>query len=193
MKYLALIVIVLLVGCTSSQQVGKREATQQQEILPDLDGFGAQLAAELGQYVRPFKPNSTLAVTSFFKANQLDDTIDGQGSGLSVALQESLMTHLSQMGADVVEYRLRNALSLQSSADSMLSRELNKLNQRQKIDLVVVGTIVESRDTYLVNARLVDTLHNRAVSAASISIPKAAMWGTERVTNRDGQIIRSQY
>ncbi|RXE85384.1 FlgO family outer membrane protein [Pseudoalteromonas sp. A757] len=193
MKYLVLIMVMFMVGCTNGHQFGKREATQQQEALPDLDTFGAQLAVELGQYVRPFKPNSTVAVTSFFRANQLDNTLDGQGFGLGLALQESLMTHLSQMGADVVEYRLRNALSLQSSADSMLSRELDMLNQRQKIDLVVVGTIVESRDTYLVNARLVDTLHNRSVSAASISIPKIAMWGTERVTNRNGQIIRSQY
>ncbi|NKC18103.1 hypothetical protein CWC29_004495 [Pseudoalteromonas sp. S4498] len=193
MKYLVLIMVMFMVGCTNGHQFGKREATQQQEALPDLDTFGAQLAVELGQYVRPFKPNSTVAVTSFFRANQLDNTLDGQGFGLGLALQESLMTHLSQMGADVVEYRLRNALSLQSSADSMLSRELDMLNQRQKIDLVVVGTIVESRDIYLVNARLVDTLHNRSVSAASISIPKTAMWGTERVTNRNGQIIRSQY
>ncbi|RRS06695.1 hypothetical protein EAG18_21035 [Pseudoalteromonas sp. J010] len=193
MKYLVFIFVFWLTACTSSEQVGKRELTQQREILPDFDGFGAQLAAELGQYVRPFKPNSTVAVTSFFRANQLNDVIVGQGSGLGVALQESLITHLSQMGADVVEYRLRSALSLSDSADSMLSRELKAINQRQKIDLVVVGTIVESRDSYLVNARLVETLHSRAVSAASLSIPKSALWGSERATSRDGLIIRSQY
>ncbi|PCK33251.1 FlgO family outer membrane protein [Pseudoalteromonas piscicida] len=193
MKYLSLILVIWLAGCSSSQPVSKREATQQHEVLPHFDDFAAQLATELGQYVRPFKPNSTIAVTSFFKANQLTASIDGQGSGLSVALQESLITHLSQMGANVVEYRLSSALSLSDTADSMLSRELSAINQRQKIDLVVVGTIVESRDSYLVNARLVDTLHNRAVSAASISVPKGALWGAERVTNRDGQILRSQY
>ncbi|WP_440055591.1 FlgO family outer membrane protein [Pseudoalteromonas sp. T1lg65] len=193
MKYLALVLAVLLVGCTNTQRVVESEATLQQEELPSIDDFGAELAAQLGQYVRTFKPNSTIAVMSFLKADDFNEVTQDQGAGLSLALQESLITHLTQMGAEVVEYRLRNSLSLRNSADSMLSRELKTLNQRQKIDLAVVGTVVESRDRFMVNARLVDTLHNKAISAASIAIPKSAMWGKERVSTRDGRLIRSQY
>ena len=89
------------------------------------------------------------------------------------------------MGADAVEYRLSESLSFHDAADNMLSRDLAKVVQRQKIDLVVVGTIVETQDAYLVNARLVGTLHNKAVSAAAVSIPKSVMWGTQNVTHRD--------
>ncbi|MEI5638152.1 MULTISPECIES: FlgO family outer membrane protein [unclassified Pseudoalteromonas] len=193
MKFLIWFTVLFMVACSNTSTTSTSNNTVDANTLPNIESYGAQLAQSLGQHVRPYKPNSTVAVTSFFKADALQQVTTGQGAGLSVALQESLITHLTQMGADVVEYRLSESLSLQDAADNMLTRELANVVQRQKIDLVVVGTIVETQDAYLVNARLVGTLHNKAVSAAAVSIPKSVMWGTQNVTHRDGQLIRSQY
>ena len=193
MKFLIWFTVLFMVACSNTRTTSTSNNTVDASPPPSIEYYGAQLAKSLGQHVRPYKPNSTIAVTSFFKADALQQVTTGQGAGLSVALQESLITRLTQMGADVVEYRLSESLSFHDAADNMLSRDLAKVAQRQKIDLVVVGTIVETQGAYLVNARLVGTLHNKAVSAAAVSIPKSVMWGTQNVTHRDGQLIRSQY
>ncbi|MEI8618106.1 FlgO family outer membrane protein [Pseudoalteromonas sp. B193] len=56
------------------------------------------------------------------------------------------------MGYHTVEYRLGNNLSLSESSDSILSRDLSKLRNRQNIDLVITGTVTRQQHAYIVNA-----------------------------------------
>jgi TolB-like protein len=142
----------------------------------------------------PYKGNARIAVTSFYMADGLGtDLAEDQGSGLSQQIQESLLTQFTQLGFHTIEYRLENTLNLQQSADSVLSRDVNTLRQRQNIDFVITGTLTRQQHAYIVNARLVNTKDLRIVSAASTEIPINVMWGAEKVQQRDGQLYRSEY
>jgi hypothetical protein len=112
---------------------------------------------------------------------------------LSLQIQESLLTQFTQLGYHTVEYRLGNNLILAQNADSILSRDLSKLRNRQNIDLVITGTVTRQQHAYIVNARLVNIENKQVLSAGSTEIPINVMWGNEKIQQRDGSLYRSEY
>jgi TolB-like protein len=160
----------------------------------DLHSYVGALAAQLGDMTIPVKPNERIAVTSFLMVDGLErQTASGQGRGLSQQVQESLMTYFAQMGYQTTEYRLEDAIVLHDTADSILTRDVEKLRNRQNIDYVLTGTMTEQQHAYLVNARLTSLIDGLVMSAATIEIPKNVMWTTEKVQMRNGVIYRTDY
>ncbi|MDK1287433.1 FlgO family outer membrane protein [Pseudoalteromonas umbrosa] len=196
MRFLILVFMFLLAGCSSSSWLQPKPEKVEKKAPParSLHSYVGEMATQLSQYSRPLKPGASVAVTSFFKDNELGaDTLNNQGAGLSNQVQESFITYLTQMGLQVVEFRIQRSINLSTEADSILSRDIDKLKERHKFDLILTGSVSESIDSFTIHARLIDMVSSKTVSAASISLPKETLWGEEQVQMRDGLLHRSQY
>lgn len=197
MRLLVYFVFLVLVGCslTEEQQKTPPRETPKSPMAPyTVHQYVTDLSSQLSRIQGPYKGNARIAVTSFYMADGLGTKLaQDQGSGLSQQIQESLLTQFTQLGFHTIEYRLENTLNLQSTADSVLSRDIKTLRQRQNIDFVITGTLTRQQHAYIVNARLVNTKDQRVVSAASTEIPINVMWGAEKVQQRNGQLYRSEY
>jgi TolB-like protein len=152
------------------------------------------LTVQLSHIKEPLSNNTRIGVSSFYFADALDSKLmTEQASGLSQQIQESLLTQMTQLGYNTVEYRLANNLNLSTNADSVLSRDLTQLRKRQNIDLIVTGTVTRQQHAYIVNARLVNINNKQVLSAGSTEIPINVMWGDEKIQQRDGYLYRSEY
>lgn len=159
-----------------------------------VNEYVANLTSQLNRVNGALNTNARIGVSSFFYADALDTKlVAGQASGLSLQIQESLLTQFTQLGYHTVEYRLGNNLILAQNADSILSRDLSKLRNRQNIDLVITGTVTRQQHAYIVNARLVNIENKQVLSAGSTEIPINVMWGSEKIQQRDGSLYRSEY
>ncbi|OCQ18927.1 hypothetical protein A7985_22320 [Pseudoalteromonas luteoviolacea] len=196
MRILLLVLVGLISGCSSSLLMNQNNQSTAKNTPPTrtVHSYVGELASQLSQYSKPLKPGASVAVTSFYKDSKLGmDTVHSQGEGLSNQVQESFITYMTQMGLQVVEFRMQKAISLSDDADNILSRDIDKLKERHKFDLVLTGTVSESFNSYTIHARLIDMVNNKTMSAASISLPKATLWGEEQVQMRDGLLHRGQY
>ena len=114
-----------------------------------VNQYVADLSSQLSRIQGSYKGNARIAVTSFYMADGLGTRLaSNQGNGLSQQIQESLMTQFTQLGFHTIEYRLENTLNLQPTADSILSRDVSKLRQRQNIDFVITGTLTRQQHTH---------------------------------------------
>lgn len=197
MRLLILLLSLSLTACSLTSEPVKKTNTQVEKATMasfTVDQYVRDLSTQLSHKNGSFKSSSRIAITSFFLADALETGLaQGQGHGLSQQIQESLITQLTQLGYNIIEYRLENNLNLSASADSMLSRDIAKLNQRQNIDYVITGTLTRQQHAYIINARMVNAQNNVITSAASTEIPINVMWSDEKIQQRGGFIYRSEY
>ena len=86
-----------------------------------VNEYVANLTSQLNHVNSALNANARIGVSSFFYADALDTKlVAGQASGLSLQIQESLLTQFTQLGYHTVEYRLGNNLILAQNADSIL-------------------------------------------------------------------------
>lgn len=197
MRLLILLLSLSLTACSlTSEPVEKTDSEVEKATMASftVDQYVRDLSTQLSHKNGSFKSSSRIAITSFFLADALEAGLaQGQGHGLSQQIQESLITQLTQLGYNIIEYRLENNLNLSASADSMLSRDIAKLNQRQNIDYVITGTLTRQQHAYIINARMVNAQNNVITAAASTEIPINVMWSDEKIQQRGGFIYRSEY
>ena len=197
MRLLILLLSLSLTACSLTSEPVKKTNTQVEKATMasfTVDQYVRDLSTQLSHKNGSFKSSSRIAITSFFLADALETGLaEGQGHGLSQQIQESLITQLTQLGYNIIEYRLENNLNLSASADSMLSRDIAKLNQRQNIDYVITGTLTRQQHAYIINARMVNAQNNVITAAASTEIPINVMWSDEKIQQRGGFIYRSEY
>ena len=197
MRLLILLLSLSLTACSLTSEPVKKTNTQVEKATMasfTVDQYVRDLSTQLSHKNGSFKSSSRIAITSFFLADALETGLaQGQGHGLSQQIQESLITQLTQLGYNIIEYRLENNLNLSASADSMLSRDIAKLNQRQNIDYVITGTLTRQQHAYIINARMVNAQSNVITSAASTEIPINVMWSDEKIQQRGGFFYRSEY
>ena len=197
MRLLILLLSLSLTACSLTSEPVRKTNTQVEKATMasfTVDQYVRDLSTQLSHKNGSFKSSSRIAITSFFLADALETGLaEGQGHGLSQQIQESLITQLTQLGYNIIEYRLENNLNLSASADSMLSRDIAKLNQRQNIDYVITGTLTRQQHAYIINARMVNAQNNVITSAASTEIPINVMWSDEKIQQRGGFIYRSEY
>jgi len=115
-------------------------------------------------------PNTPVAVASFVNLSDLEST-----NWLGNQLAESFMHHMQKNGLIVVDYKSTGFFRVTSEGDFVFSRNYEELSQRQIIDYVVTGTMVEQADGYIVNARMIGMLSHVVVASAQTFIPRWAM------------------
>ncbi len=190
MRYILVALVTLLSACSSPPEPVKSRYAE----AGSLHQYAMDLTVQLTHLDRSFASGSNIAVTSFYYVDSLGQALAAdQGAGLSQQLQESIITQLTQLGYRTVEFRLQQDLQLGQAGDSMMSRDISSLKQRQNIDLVVVGTLTQREEGYIANARLVRVSDGRVLSAATREMPRELMWSNDKVQRRDGRLYRASY
>lgn len=129
-----------------------------------------------------------VAVASFVDLKDLEST-----NWLGNQLAESFVHELQRHGLVVVDYKTTGHIRVTKEGDYVFSRDWKELPERQIIDYVVSGTMVEQEEGILVNARMVG-IQSKVVVASSQSFIPAWVLGdemshSEKVKLKDGMLI----
>jgi TolB-like protein len=130
-----------------------------------------------------------VAVASFVDLKNLEST-----NWLGNQLAESFVHELQRHGLVVIDYKTTGHIRVTKTGDFVFSRDWQELPERQIIDYIVSGTMVEQQDGILVNARMIGIQSKVVVATAQSFIPSWVlgddMSHSEKVKIKDGMIIR---
>ena len=105
-----------------------------------------------------------------------------------------LGNQLARHGLVVIDYKTTGHIRVTKTGDYVFSRDWQELPERQIIDYVVSGTMVEQENGILVNARMIGIQSKVIVATAQSFIPSWVlgdeMSHSEKVKMKDGMIIR---
>jgi len=131
-----------------------------------------------------------VAVASFVNLKDLEST-----NWLGNQIAENFVHELQRHGLVVIDYKTTGHIRVTKEGDYVFSRDWKELPERQIIDYVVAGTMMEQENGVLVNARMIGIQSRVVVATAQSFIP---MWvlgeeksHSENVKMKDGMIIRS--
>ena len=130
-----------------------------------------------------------IAVASFVDLKDLETT-----NWLGNQLAESFVHELQRHGLVVIDFKTTGHIRVTKQGDYIFSRDWQELPERQIIDYVVSGTMVEQEEGILVNARMIGIQSKVVVATAQSFIPGWVlgdeMSHSEKVKMKDGMIIR---
>lgn len=131
-----------------------------------------------------------VAVASFVNLKDLEST-----NWLGNQLAENFVHELQRHGLVVIDFKATGHIRVTKEGDYIFSRDWKELPERQIIDYVVAGTMMEQENGILINARMIGIQSHVVVATAQSFIP---LWvlGEEKhdsknVKMKDGMIIRS--
>lgn len=185
-----------LVGCVSLSELvpfAQEVETSPTVRQPDLIQFShrmanslalakVNIAAEAGIALGTFTPIDTLA---------FDTGTDERLKLLALQLSAGLSSAMTQQGFRIIEYKLRNSISIKKDQDLMLSRKLTDLRDKHNIHYFLTGTLTPSQQGVLVNARLIDAKSKLVIAAVTDKLAKSVWWPDESVVVKDGLIYRN--
>jgi TolB-like protein len=198
-KWLILILLPTFLSCTSynneesfykSTQVDKGEidsyALPKHAINDVVKGLAYQML-ESSAFVNPKTP---IAIASFVNLKDLETT-----NWLGNQLSESFIHELQRHGLIVVDFKTTGHIRVTNDGDYAFTRDWKELPERQIIDYVVSGTMMERDGGVMVNARMVGMQSRVVVASAQSFIPswvigEATNQSNEAVNMKDGLIIR---
>lgn len=109
----------------------------------------------------PRQPEMAILTTTFVDNNDLKQT-----SHFGRLLQDTIGSRFVQNGYTVHEVKLRNQLLIkEKSGETILSRDLALLQQSQKAQAILVGTISQKQRTMYISARLVNPHDGKIISS----------------------------
>jgi len=130
-----------------------------------------------------------IAVASFVNLKDLEST-----NWLGNQLSESFVHELQRHGLIVIDFKTTGHIRVTADGDYAFSRDWKELPERQIIDYVVTGTMMEQDNGIIVNARMIGMQSRVVVATAQSFIP---LWvigdeisHNENVKIKDGLIIR---
>lgn len=130
-----------------------------------------------------------VAVASFVDLKDLEST-----NWLGNQLAESFVHELQRHGLVVIDFKTTGHIRVTKTGDYVFSRDWQELPERQIIDYVVSGTMVEQEDGIIVNARMIGIQSKVVVATAQSFIPAWVLGDemnhSEKVKMKDGMIIR---
>ena len=136
----------------------------------------------------PRQKEMALLTTTFVDNNNLKNT-----SHFGRLLQDNIGSRFVQQGYTVYEVKLTNKLHIEEgSGETILSRDLSRLNQSQKAQAILVGTISRTQRTMYISARLINPHDSTVISAKNYRLYMdnnvLAMFDLQR-KDRDGEMI----
>jgi TolB-like protein len=134
-------------------------------------------------------PKTPIAVASFVDLKNLEST-----NSLGNQLSESFIHEMQRHGLVVIDFKTTGHIRVTADGDYVFSRDWKELPERQIIDYVVTGTMMQKNEGVLVNARMIG-MQSRVVVATAQSFIPAWVVGDEfnrheNVKMKDGMILR---
>lgn len=109
----------------------------------------------------PMQSEMAILTTTFVNNNDLSQT-----SHFGRLLQDNIGSRFVQNGYTVHEIKLRRDLLIkQGYGETMLTRDLNLLDQSQKAQAILVGTISQAQRTLYISARLINPIDSTIISS----------------------------
>ncbi len=197
-NYLTVMVLTILISCSSMRSTDNFYRVAQQER-GEIDSFDLPnsaindvvkgLAYQMLDSSSFVTPKTPIAVASFVDLSDLETT-----NWLGNQISESFMHELQRHGMIVVDYKTTGHIRVTKKGDYVFSRDWKELPERQIIDYIVAGTMVEQEGGVMVNARMIG-IQSRVVVATSQSFIPDWVIGDQMNSNKnvqikDGMIIR---
>jgi flagellar H-ring protein FlgO len=136
-------------------------------------------------------PKTPIAVASFVNLEHLEST-----NWLGMQLAENFVHELQRHGMVVVDFKTTGYIRVTKDGDFVFSRDWQELPERQIIDYVVTGTMMEQENGVMINARMIGMQSRVVVATAQSFIPSwvigKALSPEEQVRMKDGMLIRDQ-
>ena len=134
-------------------------------------------------------PKTPIAIASFVDLKNLEST-----NWLGNQLSESFVHEMQRHGLVVIDFKTTGHIRVTEDGDYVFSRDWKELPERQIIDYVVTGTMMQQEAGVLVNARMIG-MQSRVVVATAQSFIPAWVVGDDfknddNVKMKDGMIIR---
>ncbi|MFT5813286.1 MAG: TolB-like protein [Psychroserpens sp.] len=134
-------------------------------------------------------PKTPIAVASFVDLKNLEST-----NWLGNQISESFIHEMQRHGLVVIDFKTTGHIRVTEDGDYVFSRDWKELPERQIIDYVVTGTMMQQEAGILVNARMIG-MQSRVVVATAQSFIPAWVVGDdfnnyENVKMKDGMILR---
>jgi len=205
MKYLSLMLVFLLAGCSAIteeleayQQSNNAEAVERESYIPPTEeghfhSYVERLARQLFDTANMIDVNRSVLVGTFLPVNTLKADINPDLQSLGIQLQESFSTLATQAGLRVVEFKSLSGVMITDNADLMLSRELDKLDSRIQAQYLLTGTYVEQENSLIVNAKLISVNDKTLVAAATDYLPLNSLYSHSKIKIKDGLLYRGEY
>lgn len=155
-----------------------------------LQQHTAALAADLFNPGYAQQPQR-IGVGSLVPVQSLRQQGNGRDRLMVQQIKEGLISQATQRGANIVEFRTSNQLRLEDEQELMLSRQIEDLSVRQRLDYFLTGTYSEVNGGLLVNVRLININNHSVERAATHFFPWAAAHGHGELSEiRHGQLYR---
>ncbi len=154
------------------------------------DDLAEQLVAQLSQSADSHS-DFNIGVTRWvlaetLKQPQTDDSLNELGHQLS----ESIYAHLKERNLSLVEFRAQSYISIAEEGATLLSRDVDELEQHPEIDWVLVGTLSRKEAGTMVNLRIVDRRNQEVLAAANRYVPKHLYWPNKQTEIVNGRLQR---
>ncbi|MBY0417882.1 MAG: hypothetical protein K2W88_07460 [Pararheinheimera sp.] len=186
--------VLLLCSCSflpQGQDVAEPVQLSKAEQHPPLLFYTERLADQLFYKLQPLEAGA-IAVTTFADVQLMAPDISRNSSyNASLQLQESMQAVATQLGYQVSEIRLNDAVAIHPGFENALGRDLNQLRQNQQARYVITGTLTEGEVHITVNAKLIDLKSQQVLAAASSVIPVAVLWPNEQLQLRHNKLYRN--
>lgn len=204
MKYLSLIILACLTGCSAYEQkfasyqddkVGNSPRDSYQPVTEEgmLHKHIEKLARQLFDTANLLDTSQPVIIGTFLPANSLTPEENPNLMAFGVQLQESFSTLSTQAGLNVIEYKSLPGVMITDSADIMLSRDLGKLNQKVQAQYLLTGNYIQQENSLIVNAKLISVNGQNLIAAATGYLPLNSMFSHNKVRLKDGMLYRGQY
>jgi len=134
-------------------------------------------------------PKTPIAVASFVELENLEAT-----NWLGNQIAENFIHELQRHGLVVIDYKTTGHIRVTAEGDYVFSRDWKELPERQIIDYVVTGTMMEQGNGVMINARMIGMQSRVVVATAQSFIPNWVIGEQinqdENTRMKDGLIIR---
>jgi hypothetical protein len=204
MKYASALLVLALTGCSSiTDELNPLKSDKEQRVIDsryvprshegNLHGHVERLARQLFDTANVIDVTSTVAIGTFLPAKTLKLDSDSELSSISIQLQESFSTLVTQVGLTVIEYKSLPGVMVTESADIMLSRDVSKLGGGVSVQYLLTGNYIQQENSLIVNAKLINVLDKSLVAAATDYVPLNSLYSHEKIQVKDGMLYRGEY
>ena len=196
------LMLMSLTACVVNKPIKPEQLETWQVASPEtldksVNFHTAKLAEQLFdtfRYGNMPKEQFRFAVATFVPVEMMKTDTMQQGPLrlLGHQLEQGMMTELAKRGYVAQDYKATNNLIIEEKSDRVFSRDVDDLyKHHHDVDFYLSGTLTESEQGVVANARIIHVDSKDVVAAATRFIPDDVLWESEQVTTRGGMIYRS--